>query len=103
MAGVLWVHAFAADQMDFQVGGCHAAQLANEPLELPGAVSAAQRAGAAGLPHTRGHQPGASAGGGGRRADGELAGQAQVHPGRFRRDQALAQVTNRRRAIGACP
>ena len=49
----------------------------------------------AGFPDPGGDLFLAGAGGGGDRADGELFGQAQVHPGELRRDQALAQVAHR--------
>ena len=46
----------------------------------------------AGLPHTGGDLPGAGTGRGGDRADGEPLGQAEVHTGELRGDQALAQI-----------
>ena len=54
----------------------------------------------AGLPHAEGDLLGADAGGGGDRADGELLGQPEVHAGELRRDQALAQVADRREQLG---
>jgi hypothetical protein len=54
----------------------------------------------AGLPYARGHLLRPGAGGGGDRADGHLLGQAEVHPGEFRRDQALAQVADRGQQLG---
>ena len=53
-----------------------------------------------GLPQQGGDLPGFNSGGGGDRADGELLGQAQVHPGELRRDQPLAQVTHHRQQFG---
>ena len=53
-----------------------------------------------GLPHQAGNLPGVDSGGGGHRADRELLGQAQVHPGELRRDQPLAQVTHSRQQPG---
>ena len=53
----------------------------------------------AGLPHASGDLPGAGAGRGADRADGELLGQA----GELWRDQALAQVTDRGQQPGRGP
>ena len=57
----------------------------------------------AGRPDQGGDLRGAGAGGGGHRADSELFGQAQVHPGELRRDQALAQVADHRQQPGRRP
>jgi hypothetical protein len=54
----------------------------------------------AGLPHARRDLLGADAGDGGNPADGELLGQAQVHAGELRRDQALAQVAHDGQQLG---
>ena len=53
-----------------------------------------------GLPDQGGDLRGVGAGRGGHRADGELLGQAQIHPGELRRYESLTQVTHRRQQLG---
>ena len=75
-------------RLAWPVGGLHGQQSLGGQAEI------------AGLPYPGGDLFGADAGGGGDRADGEFFGQAEVHPGELRRDQALAQVTDHRQEFG---
>jgi len=77
---------------DLQAGHPVSGGLGQQPLGGQAEVAGRARGGR--------HLVGAGAGGGGDRADRELLGQAQVHPGELRRDQALAQVTDRGQQLG---